>query len=75
MLCMFSQYAFHPSETTSDVTVTWSVAGMRCEPESVNAEEVIEGQTVIFKNVSVLKNVGGTYIPAITSEVYSCVHP
>ena len=49
--------------------ITWSVAGMRCEPGSVYAEEIIEGQTVIFKNISVLRNVGGSDIPAVTSEV------
>ena len=69
---LFFQMAYHPAETTSDVTVTWSVAGMRCEPSALYAEKIIEEDTVIFTNISKLKNVGGSAMSSVESEVKCC---
>ncbi|KAL3847724.1 hypothetical protein ACJMK2_018620 [Sinanodonta woodiana] len=65
----FEVTAYHPAESSSNSTVTWSVLGMRCEPSSVSVEKVIENGTIIFQGLSKLVNVGGYQIPAITTKV------
>ncbi|KAL3847722.1 hypothetical protein ACJMK2_018618 [Sinanodonta woodiana] len=65
----FEVTAYHPAESSSNSTVTWSVLGMRCEPSSVSVEKVIENGTIIFQELSKLVNVGGYQIPAITTKV------
>ena len=61
--------AHHPARSTSDIKVTWSVAGMRCQPSSVNVEQTIDSDTVVFTNISKLVNVGGSQLQQISSKV------
>ena len=66
---LYLQMAHHPARSTSDIKVTWSVAGMRCQPSSVNVEQIIDSDTVVFTNVSKLVNVGGSQLQQISPTV------
>ena len=68
-LSILFQFAHHPGKLTSDTIVSWSVAGMRCQPSVVKVDKIIEEDTVVFPNISKLMNVGGSRITQITSTV------
>lgn len=66
---LYCQIASHPVESSKNGAYNWTVLGMRCHPYSVSWDAVIENNTVIFKNITSLVNVGEQPIFNISSRV------
>ncbi|XP_052092546.1 uncharacterized protein LOC127729013 [Mytilus californianus] len=66
---IISAVASHPVEPSRNGSFNWTVLGMRCVPHYVTWNAVIENNTVVFKNITSLVNVGEQHIFSISSRV------
>ncbi|WAR18316.1 WIF1-like protein [Mya arenaria] len=68
----FTVTAHHPGRLDmSTGSISWSVLGMKCDPDTVRLTQEIENpeDTVLFQNVSFLTNSGDDPLYLITAEV------